>query len=144
MTIAEAAAIAVLLNERNQLAIAYDAARVLKHADTYLWRTNEDGTVVACVQVKAVQWYQWEISHLSVGKNFLRRGHARGLLQAAEAHAVAGNARLLQCTIREGNDQSRALFESSGYKRTGVFNYSATGNNVAVYQKIVAPAKLPS
>lgn len=141
MTNAEAAAIAVLLNERNQLAIVYDAARVLEHADTYRWRTNEDGNVVACVQVKAVQWYQWEISHLSVGEKFLRKGHARALLRTAEAHAIAEKARVLQCTIREGNVESRTLFESSGYKRTGVFNYSDTGNDVAVYQKIAAPAK---
>jgi len=59
MTEDVAAKIATLINERNQLDRRYDAARVLKHCTNYEYEL-EGEVVVACVEVKKVQWYQWK------------------------------------------------------------------------------------
>lgn len=133
----QAAQIAALLNARNQLTLQYAAARVQEHADDYIFRLSDTGEVVACVQVKKVQWYQAEILHLTVAETEVRKGHARKLLASAEELARAKGARLLQCTIREGNAESEGLFLSVGFARVGVFHNENSGNNVNVFQKVL-------
>ena len=59
--------IADLLNARNQLTVPYTAEMVLQHADDYVCEIQDD-VVIACVEVKKVHWYQWEICHLSVSE----------------------------------------------------------------------------
>jgi len=56
MTHQQAEQIAKLLNSRNQLSVEYSAERVLQHTDSYLFEISNDA-VVACVEVKKVQWY---------------------------------------------------------------------------------------
>jgi len=75
MTRAEADEIAQLLNDRNRLVRRYTGQQVLGDADNYEYE-NRDGHVVACVERKRVQWYQWEIRHLSVRKESEGRGVA--------------------------------------------------------------------
>ena len=53
---AQADEIAQLLNTRNQLTVQYTRARVLKEPTDYILRLSETGDVIACVQVKKVQW----------------------------------------------------------------------------------------
>jgi N-acetylglutamate synthase-like GNAT family acetyltransferase len=60
---AQADAIAQLLNTRNQLTVQYTRERVLKEAADYVLRFSETGEVIACVQVKKVQWYQAGPNH---------------------------------------------------------------------------------
>src|SRR5579871_4742556 len=90
--------IAALLNERNQLVRMYDAQRVLAEATNYEWEERED-KVVACVERKRVQWYQWEICHLSVMKDWEGKGIASIVYARAEEAARSGGACILQCTI---------------------------------------------
>lgn len=136
-TDAHADQISALLNERNQLTVKYTRKRVLEHAGNYLCRFSDANEVVACVEVKSVQWYQTEILHIAVAASHTRKGHAKALLCEAERIARANGARLLQCTIREGNIESRALFEGFGFSRVGTFNNPSSGNNVAVFQKML-------
>jgi len=48
---------------------------------------------------------------------------------------------LLQCTIREGNAESRSLFERFGFSHVSTFNNPSSGNNVAVFQKVLSSAR---
>ncbi|MHB1350805.1 MAG: GNAT family N-acetyltransferase [Desulfobulbaceae bacterium] len=141
LTDTQAEQISALLNERNELTFKYTRKRVLDHKDNYLCRLSETGEVIACVEVKKVQWYQTEILHLTVAASHLRRGHAKALLCEAERIARADGARLLQCTIRAGNTESRGLFEGFGFVHVGTFLNQGSGNNVGVFQKILSNAR---
>ncbi len=133
--------IAALLNERNQLMVKYTRQRILEHAENYLCRISESGKIVACVEVKSVQWYQTEVLHLTVAASEIRKGHAKALLCEAERVSRASGARLLQCTIREGNAESRSLFEGFGFSHVNTFNNPRSGNNVAAFQKVLSIAR---
>ena len=138
----DAHVIASLINERNHLATKHTAASILQHGDEYLFRKDQvSGEVIACVQVKEVQWYQAEILHLSVHESHEGRGHAKSLMKEAAAKAVDLGARVLQCTIREDNVASRGLFESFGYSCVSKFFNERTKNNVCVYQFTVSKAR---
>ena len=141
LTDAQADQISDLLNERNKLTVRYTRSRVLEHASNYLCRYAEAGEVIACVEVKKAQWYQTEILHLTVAKSHERRGHAKALLCEAERVARANGARLLQCTIRIGNQDSRQLFEGFGFMLVSTYFNQSSGNNVGVFQKILANAR---
>ncbi len=141
LTNEQANQIAALLNKRNKLIGNYDGKGVLDDANNYLCRYSESGDVVACVEVKRVQWYQTEIRHLTVAQNEEGNGHAKALLCEAERLARARNAPLLQCTIRIDNTKSRSLFEGFGFLRTGAFFNERSKNNVDVFQKVLATVK---
>ena len=134
----QAEEIAALLNERNQLTVAYTARSVMAHSENYVYRTSPTGSVLACVEVKKVQWYQAEILHLTVHKTEQRKGHAKALLSEAERAARSRSARVLQCTIREDNLSSASLFQSCGFVQVGKFHNQVSGNNVLVLQKVLA------
>jgi N-acetylglutamate synthase-like GNAT family acetyltransferase len=105
MTPKQAEQIAQLLNDRNQLQGDYTAERVAERAEDYLFELSEDA-VVGCVEIKKVQWYQWEICHLSVRKAHEGHGLGKNLIRQAEDKAKRGAARIVQCTIRIGNEPS--------------------------------------
>lgn len=128
--------IAQLLNSRNQLEIPYTAQKVLQHADDYLFDLDAEA-VVACVEIKKVQWYQWEICHLSVAKTHEGQGRGKALIRRAEEKAKTGRARIIQCTIRVGNEASEGAFRRSGYREACCFLNAGTGNHVAVWQKVL-------
>lgn len=131
--------IAALLNTRNQLMKNYDADAVMKDSGNYVYRIIED-RVIACVEVKPVQWYQAEILHLTVHPAFEGKGYAKQLLARALDRAKAQRARVAQCTIREDNDRSAKLFRGFGFTQVGRFRNQMSGNNVSVWQRIVTPA----
>ena len=79
--------IARLLNDQNQLTIPYTAETVLEHAPSYLVRIGECGEIIACTELKAVQWYQYELLHVTVAQTHLRGGLARSLIAEAEQQA---------------------------------------------------------
>ncbi len=111
-----ASQIADLLNNQNQLAIAYDAERVLEKADEYLFELSEDGRIACCCQLKRVQWYQSEISHVTTHADFVRQGLGGRLIAIAEKKARDDGARLIQCTIRAGNGPSEGIFKKLDFK----------------------------
>ena len=106
----QAEQIAALLNTQNQLTVHYHADRVLDHQDNYLVRLDRFGRVVACAELKKVQWYQFELLHVTVSQQHHRQGHARSLVVEAQDRAITGGARILQSTIRAGNTASEDLF----------------------------------
>jgi len=136
MTDEQAAQIAHLLNTLNQLQVNYTAERVLEHADDYLYEI-EGGAVVACVEVKKVQWYQCEICHLSVSEQYQHRGLGKRLIRRGEEKARAEGARIVQCTIRVGNTASEEAFRRNGYVQACCFLNARTGNYVVVWQKVL-------
>jgi ribosomal protein S18 acetylase RimI-like enzyme len=134
--------IAALLNERNKLTQKYTSQKIIDGQHNYLYRVSELGEVVACVEIKKVQWYQSEVLHLAVGAEHVRKGHAKALLMEAENVARKNGACILQCTIREDNQESLKLFESFDFKPVNLFGNSESGNNVAVLQKVLSSPKL--
>lgn len=132
--------IANLLNDRNELTQEYTATRVLQLENRFLYRLDDMGNVMACVEVKKVQWYQFEILHLSVTEAVARTGKAAALLADAERSAEDAGGRILQCTIREGNNSSESFFAKHNYTKTISFLNRASGNRVGVWQKVVPSA----
>jgi ribosomal protein S18 acetylase RimI-like enzyme len=137
MTPKQAEQVAQLLNSRNQLQVGYTAQKVRRHAGSYLFELRDE-VVVACVEVRKVQWYQWEICHLSVSENHERQGLGKLLIRQAEEKAKCGAARIIQCTIRVGNEASEQTFRRSGYHEACRFFNAATDNHVAVWQKVLS------
>jgi GNAT superfamily N-acetyltransferase len=133
----QATQIAALINSRNRLVTTYDANSIMKRSGNFLSEIQA-GVVVACVELKKVQWYQWEIQHLSVAQEHERRGYGMLMLQRAEEHARRGRAMILQCTIREGNEASERLFKRALYRKGLSFHNPRSGNNVSVWQKAVS------
>lgn len=132
-----ASKIAALINERNQLDVCFDAARIVEHGDNYEYEMDGD-VLVGCVEVKKVQWYQWEIRHLSVNAAYVRKGFGSRMIQKAEEKARQGGAGIVQCTIRVGNVESEGAFRKQGYVQTTVFNNLRTGHHVGVWQKVIS------
>ncbi len=137
----QAVQIAALLNDRNQLVVAYDADRVLAHGDNYLFRADDEGAVIACLELKQVQWYQFEVLHVTVAPESEGQGLARTLVEDAEKAAVKKGAKVLQCTIRDDNARSKGLFQRCGFSQVSTFYYPASGNNASIWQKVVSPAR---
>ena len=134
----QAGQIAELLNTRNQLTKLYNANRILKSADDYEFLLDDNEKVIAAVMIKKVQWYQWEICHLSVSEAFERQGFGTKLINKAEIKAKKGGARIIQCTIRENNIPSKAIFGKSGFRHVATFYYPLSRNNVEVWQKVIS------
>jgi len=137
MTEGIAQEIANLLNSRNELVLNYTAKRVLKHKSNYVY-IEEDNTVVACAESKKVQWYQSEISHVSVLKSAEGKGKGYQILKLAEKKGKEDGAKLLQCTIRTSNENSIRLFSKNGYLIVNRFFYPNSGNWVYVLQKSIS------
>lgn len=92
--------IADLLNRRNELDGEYNPEKILKSSNDYEFHLDKNGKVIAAVNIKKIQWLQWELKHLSVHESHLRKGHGMRLIAKAEQKAVKGRARIIQCTIR--------------------------------------------
>lgn len=110
MNSAIAKQIADLLNSENQLVVAYTEKKILANSDTYLYELGEGNEVLSCIECKRVQWYQYEVCHLTVSPNHRGSGHARRILNKAIEHAKDNGGRIVQCTIRENNAESSGLF----------------------------------
>jgi len=128
--------VAALLNERNHLTVKYTAEKVRDEAEAYLLEIDND-VVVGCVEVRYVQWYQWEIRHLSVRSSHEGKGLGKRLIQQAEERALGGGARIVQCTIRVGNIASEESFRRSGYREACCFFNARSGGYIAVWQKVL-------
>ncbi|HLP38939.1 GNAT family N-acetyltransferase [Lacibacter sp.] len=137
MTKEQAKQIAALLNERNKLVKEYAPEDVLAKEQNYVY-SDERSIIVACAESKKVQWYQWEICHVSVDKTYEGKGLGSKILKLAEKKAIEGGAKILQCTIRSNNESSLRLFLAKGYTKTTSFFYPNSGNWVHVLQKSVS------
>ncbi len=136
MNLSEAGQIAALLNERNQLAGMYTDKSILSCAETYDYEIV-DGEVASCVQRKELQWYQWEILHLSTSEKHEGKGLAYKVYKRTEDRAIANGVQLLQCTIREGNRNSEEFFTRQGFTKVNRFRNNRTSHVVGVWQKVL-------
>ena len=138
MNIKQAGQIAQLINERNQLVRRYTADVILAAKNNYLFELSETGDVTGCVEVKKVQWYQFEIDHLCVAKALEGKGVGWTLFKRAEQRAKQLRGRVLQCTIRNNDNDSKKLFTRNGFQQVSEFFYPDTGNNVGIWQKVIS------
>lgn len=133
----EAEQIANLINTRNELTKKYSANSILTSKENYVF-IKEGEKIIACAESKKVQWYQYEISHVSIDINYEGKGYGNKILKLAENKATETNIRLLQCTIRTNNINSIRLFSTKGYKQVNTFHNLKSGNWVYIYQKIIS------
>ncbi len=134
----QAGQIAALINRRNKLDIEYTPERILKDHKNYISIPSEDGDVIACIEIKKVQWYQCEIRHLAVHEKHERRGLATSLMSKAEALAKESGAKLLQCTIRLDNVASLNLCAGLGFRLVSKFASRVGTYEVGVFQKVLS------
>jgi N-acetylglutamate synthase-like GNAT family acetyltransferase len=137
MTKEEAKQIADLINKRNELTKKYSLESILALKENYVFIKQAD-KIIACAESKKVQWYQYEISHVSIDENYESKGFGSKILKLSENKAIENNARLLQCTIRTNNINSIRLFSTKGYKQVNMFHNLKSGNWVFIYQKIIS------
>ncbi len=128
--------IAILLNTRNQLVKVYTAQNVLDEKENYVY-IIESEKIIACAESKKVQWYHWEICHVSVALEVEGSGKGQKVLELAEEKAIKGGAKILQSTIRSGNEKSTRLFLRNGYRQVNTFYNNISGNWILVLQKSV-------
>ncbi len=134
----QAQQIANLLNKRNALSRQYTSQSVLGEAESYILETGVDGSILGCVQLKHVQWYQSELCHLTVDETVEGHGVASKLIKNAEALARQNKSRIIQCTIRSDNVKSMSRFTGLGYLKSARFHNAVTGNSVDVLQKVLS------
>ena len=132
--------IAELLNSENQLVIPYTEQKILGTADNYLYEINEKNEVLCCIECKKIQWYQFEVCHLTVNPNHRNNGLGQKILDKAIKYSKSNNGRVIQCTIREDNNASIGLFSKNDFNKVSVFNYPNSGNNVGIWQKVISVA----
>ena len=136
MTNDDAEQIANLINSRNELTKKYSKESILASKENYVFIKEAD-KIIACAESKKVQWYQYEISHVSIDENYESKGFGSKILKLSENKAIENKARLLQCTIRTNNINSIRLFSTKGYKQVNMFDNLKSGNWVFIYQKII-------
>ncbi len=129
--------IAQLLNTRNELVRTYTDDTILEKADDFIYEVKDE-VIAACVEVKKVQWYQWEVCHLTVASHYEGQHLGSLMISNAEEKAKSNGARIIQCTIRQGNIKSERAFSRNDYKKVSEFYYSISGNVVGVWQKVVS------
>ena len=130
--------IATLLNSENQLVVPYTEKKVLDNKNNYLFEVNDNDDVLSFIECRKVQWYQYEVCHLTVNPSHRRSGLGKKILEKAISHAKANRGRIIQCTIREKNTKSTSLFSKNGFLKTSKFYYPNSGNNVGVWQKVIS------
>ena len=99
---------------------------------------KEGNKVVACGESIKVQWYQNEIKHISVHKDFEGKRFGTKILKLVEEKSIKDNARVLQCTVRTDNENSIRLFTRKGYKKVNLFFNKKTKNWVFIFQKVIS------
>jgi N-acetylglutamate synthase-like GNAT family acetyltransferase len=137
MTTDIAEQIAKLLNTRNQLVVEYTAKKVFDKKSNYVYIEIEN-EVIACAESKKIQWYQSEISHVSVSTKVEGQGKGKEVLKLAEKKAKDEGAKILQCTIRANNENSIRLFSRNGYINVNRFYYPNSGYWVFLFQKSIS------
>lgn len=137
MTKNDAIEIAELLNKRNELSVKYSFEDILSKKENYLF-IKEGEKIVACGESIKVQWYQNEIKHISVHKDFEGKRFGSKILKLVEEKSIKDNARVLQCTVRTDNENSIRLFTRKGYKKVNSFFNKKTKNWVFIFQKVIA------
>jgi ribosomal protein S18 acetylase RimI-like enzyme len=138
MDLKQAEEVANLLNGRNELVQQYRPQTVYAARENYLLEFSSEDSVIGCAELKKVQWYQYEISHVSVKKEVEGTGIGWKLLKQAEQMAIQGGGRIIQCTIRANNKCSQEMFARNGYSKASEFYYPVSGNMVEVWQKPVS------
>lgn len=85
-----------------------------------LYLVIEEGEeIVAHIGVKRIM-EELHIMTVAVSPGYRRRGYARALITAALSAPVNAGARSVYLEVRPSNTAARALYESLGFKATGV------------------------
>lgn len=134
--------ISELLNNYNELKNPYTKDQLMRYAHEYKFIQDEDSSeVIAVVQIKKVQWYQYEIVNPTVSPENQSKGLAKHLLQLAENQALSDGAHILQGTVRQNDQENIELFKSAGYKHVNNFYNQQSDRNITVWQKVLSPVK---
>lgn len=132
--------VADLINRRNELTKKHYFDDIIALQDNFVL-IMDGSNLVACAEVKQVQWYQHEICHVSVHESYEGTGKGNEILRMAEQKALNKNARVIQCTIREANKDSIRLFTRNNYRKVNDFYNVNSGNLVGIWQKVLTSNK---
>ncbi len=138
MDIQVAEQIAILLNTQNQLTVKYDTQQILEAAHEYIYEIDDDDVLIACMQLKSVQWYQVEICHVSVNKINHQYGAAYRLLDKAIIDSREKNVHLLQATVNQSNGVPQKFLQKFNFTQTSTFYNPLTKNHITVWQKALS------
>jgi N-acetylglutamate synthase-like GNAT family acetyltransferase len=136
MTQNAARQIAKLLNEQNMLPAKVDESQV-RYGNYFYIDIDDNGgkTIIACVQVKQMSFFSYELKHLSVHPDYTRRGLAAIMISLVENYSREKKIPILMATSRTGNAKVNPLFEKVGYHKAGTFLNPETGNSCYIWQK---------
>lgn len=123
-----------LINEINNLTEPVTIAYTRSRKRDYLFEMDSEGSVIGCICVKYVQWYQCEICHLSVSKSHRGLGLGAKLVARAITYATKKNFKISQITIREDNIISQRVFEKFGFKHMNSFFNNKSAHRIKLYQ----------
>jgi ribosomal protein S18 acetylase RimI-like enzyme len=137
MTKEDAKQIADLINERNQLTKKQQSNDILFNKDSYVF-IKDDDKIIACAESKQIQWYQYEICHVSIHKDYEGKRFGTKILKLAENIVKNNNGKIIQCTIRSNNENSIRLFTRKGYNEVNKFFNPKSENWINIYQKIIS------
>lgn len=134
--------IADLLNYRNNLLTQYSREKILKYHQQYIYDLDGE-SLIACVRIKKIQWYQSELRHLAVHPAYEKRGYGQRMISLAEARAKELRTRIVQCTIRADNHLATNAFKRAGYSLLNSFYYPKSSHNLCIWQKTISTQRLP-
>ena len=121
-------------NGRNGLTRPIGPGFIADRLDQYIGRYHHD-TLIGVVRVARQQWYQSEVMHICVRREYERQGHGFALLQAALNRARHDQGTFIaQCTIRKDNEASLALFGRAGFAPVALFTNMRTSHVITVLQ----------
>ena len=127
---------AFLLNTQNKLTEYYETDSI-RYGDGYIVKTNGRSVLFGVVRILRVQWYQAELSHLSIAPAFQGFGFGAALIKEAEEQALELHAKVVQCVLRVDNLASENLFKKCGYIPGAMFLNKSSGNILRIYQKTI-------
>ena len=124
-----------LSNAENQLVVRHTEEKVSDSSGNYVYE-EADNFIKASIECKKVQWYQFELCHLTVSPDFRGLGLGKTVIKKALEHAKINGAEVVQCTIRDDNTKSKSLFAKCCFIQTSTFYQPRSGNNVGVWQRV--------
>ena len=134
-----AKSISSLINNQNNLSSEITADIILEEGHQYLYKFDDNGDIIVCLQLRKNIWYQYEIKYVSTAEKYQHQGYASSLIKEAEKEARKMGCLILQCAIREDNVKSIGLFKKMGFIQVSQFFSPYSKCNFGVWHKVLEP-----
>ncbi len=132
-----AKSISSLINNQDNLPNEITPDIILEEEHQYLYKFDDNGDIIVCLQLRKNIWYQYEIKYVSTAEKHQHQGYASSLIKEAEKEAGKMGCRFLQCAIMEDKIRSIGLFKKMGFFQVSQFFYPFNGHNFGVGYKVL-------